>query len=934
MKNEFFDKINRIVNLENLMISFLWKPEWAWMPLKFKDIKTNEKTASLNFFWEYWVWNTKEWWYSFSSNRWWDVIDFVEYMWIQNPIEYLSDNYSEIKELIAENQKTYKEEKTLVKKTFVKHIDLWKKFESQPLDWKIFRNWLWTRWIDKLLIQAYPNNVKNLALMVRTQKNLFINEKEWESDVVIFPCYNKKQEIIWAKLRKSDWTQFSWGIKSKAIKWWQVWFLWDKIKKDQMIICEWEADFCVLKILWYEWIIANLWWASSKLWDLADLLKNTKNIISFIDNDAAWSMANEKLSKLLMSPLFIPNWYIKQNIPKNEKLDVNDLLKDYWCLRPQFDQMIREATSMDLIVPDTEIIQPEIDIDTSIAVGKDWIFIIKIWEDWTEREIRLTDFFIKKLDTLIYTDQMWKEIQSIRLKMSRNNDHYVVEFNAEELKTPAKFEQKVSENNIDFFCYNLSKSNLNNLVKFFSLKSTRRTYVFDTKWYIKKHNIWIYDNWIYSEKDNSFFEYKGIDDKIVEIPWLRCLYKPQASDRVLYEAWYYKEDILKNLKSDFTYLFCWSQWDLVLWQAVASLLFEKCKDLLTPFPILWVFWKKGSWKTTATQLFMKLFWFWLYSPHNIETSTIFIDEKHISDWKTLPLWRDEYKNSKKCVIKNWLLKSIYDRAWVSKWQKDLSERIMPINTSLIISGEQIPSDDAVLSRLLLITIKKDRRTYKWDFIEIQAKSDYYQTFKHYFLDHIIEIEEEYRAMYKNMRKSMRVKGIWQRLIDTYAPAITWIHIYNTIFLQKEYEAPWILIDRYALHIMEKENEEFDNDIINRFFGETLYLYKKWEIQVFQNYIIAEKWILKIDFNFLYNAYSEHHRNNDTKISKREIKNSLISELFWETQVRFYTYKEDWTRTRPNWMQITNTGVYEELTELYDYIQMKNAILKTDILNNK
>jgi len=37
---------------------------------------------------------------------------------------------------------------------------------------------------------------------------------------------------------------------------------------------------------------------------------------------------------------------------------------------------------------------------------------------------------------------------------------------------------------------------------------------------------------------------------------------------------------------------------------------------------------------------------------------------------------------------------------------------MPINTSLIISGEQIPSDDAVLSRLLLITIKKDRRTYK------------------------------------------------------------------------------------------------------------------------------------------------------------------------------------------------------------------------------
>jgi len=26
--------------------------------------------------------------------------------------------------------------------------------------------------------------------------------------------------------------------------------------------------------------------------------------------------------------------------------------------------------------------------------------------------------------------------------------------------------------------------------------------------------------------------------------------------------------------------------------------------------------------------------------------------------------------------------------------------------------------------------------------------------------------------------------------------------------------------------MEKENEEFDNDIINRFFGETLYLYKK------------------------------------------------------------------------------------------------------------
>ena len=46
---------------------------------------------------------------------------------------------------------------------------------------------------------------------------------------------------------------------------------------------------------------------------------------------------------------------------------------------------------------------------------------------------------------------------------------------------------------------------------------------------------------------------------------------------------------------------------------------------------------------------------------NFETSTQFVDQTEISELSSLPLWRDEFRNTKNTKKKDGYLKSVFDR---------------------------------------------------------------------------------------------------------------------------------------------------------------------------------------------------------------------------------------------------------------------------------
>ena len=54
------------------------------------------------------------------------------------------------------------------------------------------------------------------------------------------------------------------------------------------------------------------------------------------------------------------------------------------------------------------------------------------------------------------------------------------------------------------------------------------------------------------------------------------------------------------------------------------------------------------------------------SPENIENSTNYIDQSDMAKYSSLPLWRDEYRNSKRTEMKDPFFRSAFDRSGQTK----------------------------------------------------------------------------------------------------------------------------------------------------------------------------------------------------------------------------------------------------------------------------
>lgn len=165
-----------------------------------------------------------------------------------------------------------------------------------------------------------------------------------------FPCYDSKFNVIWAKIRNINNTKI-FGKKSLAKKWMKTGLIYkenDIQNCRKILLVEWETDYLVLKVLWFSWVVWNLWGANSNL-DLISELSRNKWIISFYDNDEAWKKGNENIINKILFPIKI----IKH---KKDIKDVNDLLIS-WFSKKDFQEMINNSMLVDenlILIKDEE----------------------------------------------------------------------------------------------------------------------------------------------------------------------------------------------------------------------------------------------------------------------------------------------------------------------------------------------------------------------------------------------------------------------------------------------------------------------------------------------------------------------------------------------------------------------------------------------------
>ncbi len=301
------------------------------------------------------VYNDNKWYFDFVEAHWGTIIDFeMNYNNLSNweAIKKLKDMYN----IQDDGKKEYKKSP--------KRFELLTNFEDYRMHtmsmW--FSRFLQNRWLSFDDMKKYNDNIQALSKEFWYCENICV-AKDTFKDVIIFPCHDETKTIIWWKLRRTDWEPFetSGGSKQKSpaiskpedYTWPQqfsTWVIFSNISADYVLIAEWETDYTILKILWFESVIWNLWWVATNADKIQQLCKNTKKIICLYDNDWPGLKWAKNLQEKIWRPINIVQY---PKIDWKDKYDINDLFK-MWYRKEDFDKLIDSAILFNEMKKDEE----------------------------------------------------------------------------------------------------------------------------------------------------------------------------------------------------------------------------------------------------------------------------------------------------------------------------------------------------------------------------------------------------------------------------------------------------------------------------------------------------------------------------------------------------------------------------------------------------
>lgn len=873
-----------------------WKKEWPLYVFKAHDKDNNPSLKVYE--------DNSRWYCDFSDTYWkWTIIDFQMHYFGMNKadaIGSLCENF-----WIKWDKKVFK--KSPPQKDLIENFSKYKiSSENQEVN-----RFLSSRGITPEIKKEFQENITDVLWEFWLVEWLWLWNKVYKS-CIIFPCYDKTENIVGAKLRRIDWEKIS-TVKSLAIKWFATWLLYKKedISKDYVLIVEWETDYLILKTLWYKSVIWNLWWVSSNKDSIKELVKWVDIICCMYDNDLPWLKWAIWLNNEIKRPI---RRIIYEKIDWLDKYDINDLFNQ-WHRRDYFDKLLWNAELItdedrELIKTTPEVKEEKIEKTFLISELNSWYTFEKTTKDNTY-DSPISNFKLEVVDILQLED-LEDIIRKLVIKVSCEWKTDIWIFSAADICDISNFKRKIRSLNPNCSFFEMDNKSLEELIRFIqSKKDIPYTIVINKKWFIPKYNCWMMNDWIIFEK--KFFPY---DDLYVADIWkirLKLDCNKDFSGLPIYTKDYYDKDIKNKIVSHLNHMFWLVNWSLVLWFLISSLFINSLHRELKPFPILFVSWKKGSWKTTALENAIKILWI-ENAVWSAESDSVFIDQFRINEISSLPYWSDEFKNWKKSKEKEAFYKTVFDRNWVSKWwvkwknwDSALIVNKMDVNASLILSWEQTPFDDAVASRVCLIEVPSTR---EWNlYEEIQKTSDYYPSILKDILteSNFISLTAIYKKQLLLTQTELKNKWVDKRLLNVYSPIIAWYFLYKKTLLWNNINEE----DYYKnvlVHINNKREDEKE-DIVERFFEKVVFLLEKRSIDASEHISFSER-VGKILFNFpiLYSLYQESYASE--QIPKKSLVQYIKSKYNYTESSMMKTW--DWNKRRSHVMSFDTDNMPESL----------------------
>lgn len=350
-----FDQINKLEILNVLDIAGISYKKDSGQPHTYTLVKLDWKLDN-----SFKVSSSK----NIAKDFWWDgiewgVFDFIGRYLLNQDTQSNIGKATTVKWFI---EKWLVEDPTINKPEFIKSLkddELLERYNEFKLNG--YKNevsaFLMMRWVPYDWIQNNHLKIWEVFKDIWYYDNYFCTEfesykdenwdwvnQDWDKpktvSVFMFPCYDEYKELIGVKLRRKDGKTIR-GKKSLAIG--KTWLLYNKINENKAIIVEWETDWIILTILWYDNVVGNLWWVQSNKIRLKNLLYETWKVICLYDNDVAGQTSKKDLAGMFGRIIHEVVYPIREDSKWRILSDVNDFYNAWYNTKAKWDKILDET---------------------------------------------------------------------------------------------------------------------------------------------------------------------------------------------------------------------------------------------------------------------------------------------------------------------------------------------------------------------------------------------------------------------------------------------------------------------------------------------------------------------------------------------------------------------------------------------------------------
>lgn len=282
----------------------------------------------------------------------------------------------------------------------------------------------------------------------------------------------------------------------------------------------------------------------------------------------------------------------------------------------------------------------------------------------------------------------------------------------------------------------------------------------------------------------------------------------------------------------------------------AVLFLEEVFELYRCFPFLFLTGKRGCGKSTVGEWLMDAFGLENAGKMASDTTQVGL-QRYLSYYSSLPVFVDEYRNTKQITMKNGFLRNAYNRQSAGKGIKaNFGVREARIRGTLLISGEETPEDNALLTRCILVVLSERSR--------LQNHFAWFMANRMKFAAHTIDILRRKKDLTDKFIQTLNkakayfvAQGANDRTAINYAVVAAG---YVTVFGDQGEGAFEQWITRETLRV---QTEYHNEQAINQFLDDLVAMRTRGLIN--HKYWLVDDTGIYLYFHGLYSAWSQEYR---------------------------------------------------------------------------